>query len=128
MAVLPHTYPVLPESGWQEQVSEPAFATMSVAPCEAGNFPKQADSAFSSSRTGDCSSVWELVLVSSTLRLHCVPMDIVVMVACVLWLQDTPRLHAATSDSAMIQHSGIDGVPRPVLVSAVVFSEIGIPL
>lgn len=70
---------------------------------------------------GNSSSVWELVLMRN-IRVHWVPLALVVMAACVFWVQHTFRLWAIPADIAMRLSPGIEGVARGMLGVSVVVS------
>lgn len=63
----------------------------------------------------------------NTIGAHCVPMALVVMDACVFWLQDTFRPEAASVDVAMTQLLGINQVERGMPAIGIGSPEMGIP-
>lgn len=110
----------------QEQVKRPALATMSAPSRKAGNFNAPASVLSTSFRPGNSHSVWDFA-PTKNLKQHCVPMTLVVMVACVYWLQDasllrTPLVGIATTQ--LLCHQRLCTQNDLLLV---VSSEVGCP-
>lgn len=107
------------------QVRVPASATMSSPSPEEGSFSEAPTWALCTTRTvsrkstgngsnfcsfpENSSAVWELRL-KSTVDLHCVPMELVAMPVCVLWLRSNSRVEAASVDVVMVQLFDADAV------------------
>lgn len=94
---------------------------MSVLSCAARKFLGALAWLLSVSRTGNASSVWELPHLSNR-RPHCVPIALVAIVVCVVWLQDTPQLQAASVNIAMTEFSVINDDASDMLALSVLAS------
>lgn len=62
----------------------------------------------------------------STVEVHCVPMAVVAMDACMLWLRDTWRLQTASGGAAMMQLYASMKLSMECLL-LILCPEIGIP-
>lgn len=100
---------------------------MSALSCEAGNLSKAPAWLLPVSKksTGNpshdslhvpenSSSVWQLALMRN-IRAHCVPVALVVMIACVIRLQNASLLQTPSVDIAMAQLFGTDDDAHGIL-------------
>lgn len=85
---------------------------------EGENFTQAPALALSISRTGNFASVWELVLTSN-IRPHCVPVALVAIAVCVVWLRGASSVWAPIADIGRMQPVGIGGVACGMLAVSV---------